>query len=569
MTQGIQISMLMTGADTALKSDASLYELDIEGQGMIFGELLGDIVQPAKASPGDSKLRQLPAGIALSQVSQALLLAATEDSETGDNLSESDSGTLLASSLLGQIALKDKARVADNSASAELELESSGHEADAEQTGISAETVLSPNTDHVSNVDNDKVTPLPTGTVDVVDVKHSANVQLSEKTASTTTEASNNTELLANRLDKPEFTGNTQMTSLKAQSKIDKAIPIPPEIVLPAGILSSHITDDSVESVENAAVALQLEPKVNNELVSSAQVIVAGKPKQELAPVQSMGQPLIETETQVNISATPMVADKAMLLVGAEQANKTDSASIGSDKLTQKVLPEKADNGSGSKAGSEQSSQQNSQRQHPMVQQLVDAQSIAADNSNATATKAAPESVNVRTDTLFNASLQAAEARQHSTSSITAKDPAEQLRQSLNLLQQDAPNQLRERVNLMVRQNIQVAEIRLDPAGLGQMQIKIEMQQEQASVQFVVQQPQAKELLEQQLPRLREMLQQQGILLSEGNVQQQSQQQERQLAQHNGGGNKQHAETEELHEQPHSTVQVTASVNERLVDYYA
>ena len=56
----------------------------------------------------------------------------------------------------------------------------------------------------------------------------------------------------------------------------------------------------------------------------------------------------------------------------------------------------------------------------------------------------------------------------------------------LNLQQQDATLQLRERVHVMVRQNIQVAEIRLDPAELGQMQIRVNLQQEQASVQFIV-----------------------------------------------------------------------------------
>lgn len=136
----------------------------------------------------------------------------------------------------------------------------------------------------------------------------------------------------------------------------------------------------------------------------------------------------------------------------------------------------------------------------------------------------------------------------------------------LNLQQQDAAGQLRERVQVMVRQNIQVAEIRLDPAELGQMQIRINLQQEQASVQFIVQQQQAKELLEQQMPRLREMLQQQGIQLGEGQVQQQA----KQHTQDERGQRSQASERAE--DEPATgaiTQQIKVPLSERLVDYYA
>ena len=135
----------------------------------------------------------------------------------------------------------------------------------------------------------------------------------------------------------------------------------------------------------------------------------------------------------------------------------------------------------------------------------------------------------------------------------------------LNLQQQDATLQLRERVHLMVRQNIQVAEIRLDPAELGQMQIRVNLQQEQASVQFIVQQQAAKELLEQQMPRLREMLQQQGIQLGEGQVQQQQRQQTGQ----NSQGQQQGTELADTVDDAMPTQQIQVKLSERLVDYYA
>lgn len=168
----------------------------------------------------------------------------------------------------------------------------------------------------------------------------------------------------------------------------------------------------------------------------------------------------------------------------------------------------------------------------------------------------------------FDAAVASSAQLQRTTEKATTPELSARLKQ-LNLQQQDAAGQLRERVQLMVRQNIQVAEIRLDPAELGQMQIRINLQQEQASVQFIVQQQQAKELLEQQMPRLREMLQQQGIQLGEGQVQQQSRQQ-----QGNGDGSQRQTQTANQPADGFSDDLPAASTvevqhRERLVDYYA
>jgi flagellar hook-length control protein FliK len=169
---------------------------------------------------------------------------------------------------------------------------------------------------------------------------------------------------------------------------------------------------------------------------------------------------------------------------------------------------------------------------------------------------------------IANAQAAVVEARLTTASNnLTAPTvQAEQLKQSINLMQQDAAGHMRQQVSLMLSQQIQRAEIRLDPAGLGMMQIKIDMQQDQATVQFTVQQQQARELIEQQLPRLREMLQQQGIQLAEGQVQQQSQQQQQQLAQK---GQQQAGAESSDDEALGMPIQVTVKQSDRLVDYYA
>lgn len=157
------------------------------------------------------------------------------------------------------------------------------------------------------------------------------------------------------------------------------------------------------------------------------------------------------------------------------------------------------------------------------------------------------------------------------TAAVVAATPslATKLKQ-INLQQQDAAYQLRERVQIMVRQNIQVAEVRLDPAELGQMQIRVNLQQEQASVQFIVQQQQTKELVEQQMPRLRELLQQQGIQLGEGQVQQQQQQQrdDRTAAEQHTAG-RGHQGDDHLEGESVGTTTIEVNTSDRLVDYYA
>ncbi|MGY5449887.1 flagellar hook-length control protein FliK [Agarivorans sp. MS3-6] len=99
-----------------------------------------------------------------------------------------------------------------------------------------------------------------------------------------------------------------------------------------------------------------------------------------------------------------------------------------------------------------------------------------------------------------------------------------QMNQRLNPAHYQAPAELNQRVQYMLSQGMQKAEIRLDPAELGSMHIRLQMNQDQqVSVQIQVQNPQAREALEQTMPRLREMLQQQGIELGQSHVNQQHQ----------------------------------------------
>lgn len=75
-----------------------------------------------------------------------------------------------------------------------------------------------------------------------------------------------------------------------------------------------------------------------------------------------------------------------------------------------------------------------------------------------------------------------------------------------------------ERVLVMAAGNIKSAEIQLDPPELGQLQVRVTLNQDQAAVSFTVQNAQAREQLEQSSAKLREMFEQEGMDLVDVDV---------------------------------------------------
>ncbi|MEO3678937.1 flagellar hook-length control protein FliK [Rheinheimera sp. FR7-31] len=563
MTQGLQLSILMTGADTALLSDAIASEADslsVEG-GLAFGDMLGQLVSPAKNGQ-DSKGRQLPADISLlSAVSQAVT-AATEAgaSEMLVTDEESAAGSELTASILAQLSF----------AAVSADAKTDGEKAVANSAAELATNADAATTEDATETDAVKAKPaVPELTLS--NGKPEAEVLLSA--AQGKSEADADTELsAAAKTKKLNTEADVKLSAQQGKLAEEKRVT---QTVAP--------NDDMTAAVQTQQAQTDAATQAANKQMGVEQTLLSG------AGQDSKAQKVTATAS----SKTALQAAKA---VSAEQpgqggkqgpltANVTDQqlrtgepseAVLNSDNQSAKTVTlanqpagQAADKAASSaaKSGTEDNPQSSQQRQQgsAALQEILQQQAAAG-------IKVVEQPSAMRSEQPFSATIAQAEQRQAGalrSAEKPAASVAEQLKQSLNLLQQDAAGQLRERVNLMVRQNIQVAEIRLDPAGLGQMQIKIDMQQDQASVQFVVQQPQAKELLEQQLPRLREMLQQQGILLSEGQVQQQSQQ-HRQSAQHSGQGNSNgrgHGESGD--DIPATQVQVSAAVSERLVDYYA
>jgi flagellar hook-length control protein FliK len=109
----------------------------------------------------------------------------------------------------------------------------------------------------------------------------------------------------------------------------------------------------------------------------------------------------------------------------------------------------------------------------------------------------------------------------------TSTNPALQssvLQQPLELHAKHASAIMGERILMMLGQGKQEVTIRLDPAELGSMHIKLHVQQDQLQVAIQTQVGQSRDIIEQNLPRLREQLAQQGINLGEASVEHQSNQ---------------------------------------------
>ncbi len=102
---------------------------------------------------------------------------------------------------------------------------------------------------------------------------------------------------------------------------------------------------------------------------------------------------------------------------------------------------------------------------------------------------------------------------------LALKQHADQASQMQEMIQRFSPV-MKQQLLTMVSQGVQHAEIRLDPAELGSMMVRIQVQGDTTQVQFQVSQHQTRDLVEQAMPRLREMLAEQGMQLTDGQVSQ-------------------------------------------------
>ncbi|MCQ4294790.1 flagellar hook-length control protein FliK [Pseudomonas stutzeri] len=130
-----------------------------------------------------------------------------------------------------------------------------------------------------------------------------------------------------------------------------------------------------------------------------------------------------------------------------------------------------------------------------------------------------------------------------------------------------------DRVMWLSSQNLKSAEIQLDPAELGRMEVRIDLTKDQAQVTFLSPHAGVRDALESQMHRLREMFTQQGMSLMDVNVSDQSLARGWQGGAESGssrGGSSADGESDDELQQGVSEISSNRTAGDRgLVDYYA
>lgn len=135
----------------------------------------------------------------------------------------------------------------------------------------------------------------------------------------------------------------------------------------------------------------------------------------------------------------------------------------------------------------------------------------------------------------------------------------------LNLGQNAWESNLGSRLQMMVGQNVQTAEIRLDPPELGALDIKIKITNDVASVNITSAHAQVRDALETAVPRLREMFAESGVSLGDVNVRQESFAQQ----QNSGDERGEYSQSTELDNNDELVSVNNKIINDSLLDIYA
>ena len=182
------------------------------------------------------------------------------------------------------------------------------------------------------------------------------------------------------------------------------------------------------------------------------------------------------------------------------------------------------------------------------------------------ATQAAYDRVDQQSAEIFNLTANADVSQSQKTNPQLHNE-------TIAIFRKDFADAVKDKVMLMISQKLQQFDITLDPPELGNMQVRVNLQGEQATVNFVVQNQQAKEALEQNMQKLRDSLAEQGVDVGDANVEQQSEQscndenKEDNVGDSYLNSTKNTAEASDVIEQRLSASMVNSSTT--AVDYYA
>ncbi len=271
---------------------------------------------------------------------------------------------------------------------------------------------------------------------------------------------------------------------------------------LPSELISTAVNSENLQQTLIASQAVSLTGVTAEAVKPQQSVTEAVKPQQPLTEVVMLQQKELINKVQLqktDVATTNVRAAKSeTLAVAASLSTSLSEKAITQDARYSKILSEMP---------TTEVIAQTTRLQQVPVTTALSAGSALAQNVTAPATG------------LIN----------ESASSLNTSNPLSNSLNSAISANIQSPNwsqQMTQQVSYMLKGGFQQAEIKLNPAHLGPMEIKLTVNDDQASISFVAQHAPVREALDAALPRLREMLEQQGLNLADVDVSTQSEQQQ-------------------------------------------
>lgn len=405
----------------------------------------------------------------------------------------------------------------------------------------------------------------------------------------------NTTELLDSNEDSET---NSEQSSLNAASRSNTKQNAPSQSenlhkkqADPQVSVSTSISEEYSKAEQLEEVTVKAENDVKNSLF-----VESDKLKDKVSPIKSTNEPIVEKPAAIGNVGSNIEAESVVEAV--KHASNSAAITITSDN-TNRVVQDKApeprvinqatntlvssheDVKQDANAEQESNESPAKQQHEVLVKEQVQVSSKAAfveQMTERTSQQTSTTNPHLDTDTKLQssherelASIQASSSRpsHEALSTQSVKSTQAILQETISINRKDFGVAVKEKVMVAINQKLRQLDIRLDPPELGSMQVKLNLQNEQAAVNFVVQSQQAKEALEQHMGKLKDMLAQSGVDVGDTNIEQRNNQNSEQAS--TQGGSRQLAEgsddeMEQAIEQVNPNLYKASSTG---IDYYA
>ncbi|VAW52174.1 hypothetical protein MNBD_GAMMA05-687 [hydrothermal vent metagenome] len=313
--------------------------------------------------------------------------------------------------------------------------------------------------------------------------------------------------------------------------------------------------DEYVANDDPLSLATIIETVLNRTEQSSDAINITDTKTAEKQLTSQAGTQLHSTSSLANSpdSIKPLPVD---IIVKGEVSDSQLSSSIQSTSIMQNVTPEMTKSDTG-KLSSKVSSSNNEKLE--LSQLNLDSQELSLDKKlfSGLSKHSTPTSLPIQQLNMLN-EIQGSLSQRLEASSITSRIdtvsmPLTQAANSSPLNIQSAPllseisvplnspgwsKAMSQQIVWMANQSIKAAEIRLNPANLGPVEVRLEINDDQINVALSSRHAAVREAMEMTMPKLREMLENDGLNLSDSNISHQSFAEQREQQAENQGTEK-------------------------------